>query len=205
MIWILVQIHVMSTNSSQIEWRDLASFTSPHSQKKQYTPNSKKSFKFYEAKDVQQKIYRKRMKNPGIWCHVSWNLPYPSLKTFKKKKRVSNNNSCDSLRIHDNSTTNSCEEALKTILPWKLGNSSDLANTMISYNVGKNIMISYKCFIIYIYFGRDLVTYHNILNTITMHKNCAHGWQLLTPNLKVGPKEMYVVCVWRNNNLQLKS
>jgi hypothetical protein len=113
-----------------------------YSQKKQYTPNWKKSFKFYEAKDVQQKIYRKRMKNPGIWCHVSWELPYPSLKTFKKKKRVSNNNSCDSLHIHDNSTTNSCEEALKTNhLPWKLGNASDLANTMISY----------KCFIIYIY------------------------------------------------------
>jgi hypothetical protein len=113
--YLLVQIHVMSTNIPQIEmtWFSLI-YISPFT-KKQYTPNSKNSFKFYEAKDVQQKIYRKRMKNPGIWCHVSWEFPYPSLKTFKKKKRVSNNNSCDSLRIHDNSTTNSCEEALKTI------------------------------------------------------------------------------------------
>lgn len=51
----LFKLHVMSTNSSQIEWRDLASFTSPHSQKSNTRQTQKILLNF-----MRQKTYNKR-------------------------------------------------------------------------------------------------------------------------------------------------
>lgn len=100
------KIRVMNTNISQIQWRDVASLIYISHSQKSNTRQTQNSFKFYEAK-----MYKKRWK-PWHMMSCLMRTSYPSLKTFKKKKRVSNN-SCDSLHIHDNSTTNSCE-ALKT-------------------------------------------------------------------------------------------